>query len=105
MRDSFFTYAEPCENCGTPCECRTWVEGFEYWGCEDCAEEARLTIAAEQCCEPLYAAVLRAKCAADVRRAFAAHDEAECEACLRKRRDTASRGPGRETGERKEKAA
>jgi len=71
---------EPCENCGKDCESRTWVPGFDYWGCDDCAAEARIVVFAEANCPTLYNAVMRSKTVGEVQRAFRQHQES-CPKC------------------------
>jgi len=68
----FFTYGEPCENCGTACETdtRVWIPGFNYWACDQCAEECRITIFAEENCPALYRAITRARTVAGVQKAY-----------------------------------
>jgi hypothetical protein len=41
-----------CENCRQVVEGLSWVEGFEYWGCDDCHEEALREIARELAQDP-----------------------------------------------------
>ncbi len=83
--EPFFTHAEgPCENCGAPCDSRVWVPGFAYWACDDCAEEARIVIYAEENCPVLYDAVMRSKHVSEVQRAFLLH-QAGCPACRRRK--------------------
>ena len=98
---SFFTEGEPCENCGKPCDAgtRIWIPGWNYFGCDDCAEESRLMIFAEENCESLYVAILRAKCISEVRAAFCEHKQT-CPNCNPK---ISKMEPGREIP--KERAA
>jgi hypothetical protein len=86
--EPFFTYAEPCENCGAPCDSRVWIAGFDYFACDDCAEEARIVIYAEDNCPVLYDAVMRSKHVAEVQRAFREH-QAGCQNCNPARRKAA----------------
>lgn len=81
QEQAFFTEAEPCENCGQPCESRTWVEGFNYWGCEDCAAEAAIVVYAENTCPALYDAVMRSKSVSEVQKAYREHKQS-CPNCL-----------------------
>lgn len=87
----FFTEGEPCENCGKPCDegTRIWVPGFDFQGCQDCAEEARVVIFAEQNCQVLHDAVIRSKTTQQVAQAMREH-EATCPNCNPKLRKTAS---------------
>ena len=78
--EPFYTYGEPCENCGQPCESRTWVPGFDYWGCDDCVSEARIVVFAEATCPTLYAAIMRARKVSDVQQAYREHRES-CPNC------------------------
>lgn len=78
----FFTYGEPCENCGAACESdkRVWVPGYNYWACFQCAEEAEALIFAEENCPPLYRAITRARTVSGVQRAIHWHKET-CARC------------------------
>lgn len=78
----FFTYGEPCENCGSACDAgtRVWVPGFNYHACEQCAEEARITIYAEENCQALYRVIMKARRVSEVQRAYRWHKE-NCEKC------------------------
>ena len=81
--EPFFTHGEPCENCGKACESGslTWVPGFGYWACDDCASEAAIAIFAEETCPVLYDYFLRARSVSDVQKAYQEH-RATCPNCM-----------------------
>lgn len=92
---AFYAEGEPCENCGRPClEGRVWVPGFDFQGCERCAEEARCVIFAEQNCPTLYNAIQRAKHVGEVAAAMRQH-MATCPSCNPKLRLPAKRDAGK----------
>jgi hypothetical protein len=78
----FFTEGEPCENCGAACESgtRTWILGFNYFACDNCAEEARIMLFAEENCPVLYDAVMRSRHVSEVQPAFREH-QSGCPNC------------------------
>jgi hypothetical protein len=93
--DPFFTYApEVCVNCLRSCERLTWIPGFNYFGCDDCASEAKIMVFAEENCPALYRCIVRAKRVSEVQRAFRWHKET-CERCNPKL--AARREAGQET--------
>lgn len=96
---TFFAFALPCENCGQPCESRTWVPGFNYFGCDDCAAEASIMIFAEDNCPVLHDAVLRADSVSKVQKAFREH-QASCPNCNPKITDLPVRRPSAPAGDR-----
>jgi hypothetical protein len=79
-REAFHAEGEPCENCGVPCERRTWVPGFEYWGCDDCVTEAQIMVFAEANCPTLFDAIMKASRVSEVQAAFRQHKES-CPHC------------------------
>ncbi len=92
IRQAFYTHAEPCENCGTPClDGRVWVPGYDYFGCSSCAEEAEALIFAETNCPTLHDAIVRSRRVSEVRAALREHKEScpNCNPALRKRADVA----------------
>lgn len=82
--EAFFTHGEPCENCGSPCDAgtRTWIEGFDFWACDQCAEEAAIVIFAESNCPTLYDAIMRSKHVSEVQQAYQEHQRS-CPHCLK----------------------
>ncbi len=70
--EPFFTYAEPCENCGTACDSgsRVWVPGWDYWACEQCAREAAIVVFAEQTCPALYEFVMKSRSVSEIQKAY-----------------------------------
>ena len=108
----FFTHGEPCENCGTACDSgtRVWIPGFNYWACDQCAEESRIVIFAEENCPTLYAAIERSRRVVEVQQAYQKHKES-CPNCNPKikitglpvRRSLTPKGADG-TGQRKEAA-
>jgi len=81
VRQAFYAEGEPCENCGCPCtDGRVWVPGFDFWGCNNCGEEARTVIFAEENCPTLYNFIMRCKSVVQVRLAMREH-EATCPNC------------------------
>lgn len=108
---AFFTWGEPCENCGSACEpeTRVFVPGWDFWVCGQCAEECRVLIFAEENCRPLYRAITRARTVAGVQAAFRWHRET-CLNCTPKITGLPVRRPSRPegaqgTGQPQEKAA
>jgi len=79
----FMLDSEPCGNCGRPEPegSLTWVPGFNYWGCSDCACEAAIAIFAEETCPTLYDYFLRARSVSDVQKAYQEH-RATCPNCM-----------------------
>ncbi len=82
IQQAFYQFAEPCENCGKPCKegGRVWIPGFDFLGCDDCAEEAKAVIFAEQNCQNLHDFIIRSKSVQQVRIAMRQH-EATCPNC------------------------
>ncbi len=87
IQSAFYEHAEPCENCGTPVSGgRVWVPGFDYFGCDDCAQEAEALIFAEANCQTLHDAIVRSRHVSEVARALREHKEScpNCNPALRK---------------------
>lgn len=104
VQRAFYAEGEPCENCGKPClDGRVHVPGFDFQGCNDCAEEARAVIFAEDNCPTLYDAVMRSTSVQQVRTAMKQH-EATCPRCNPKLRKPAEVVEMPATVERKEAA-
>lgn len=101
---AFYAEGEPCENCGKPClDGRVYVPGFDYLGCQDCAEEARVLIFAEENCPTLHEAVIRSKNVQQVADAMRQH-QATCPNCNPKLRKGAQTAEAPASEQRKEAA-
>lgn len=81
VAEAFYVEGEPCENCGKPClEGRVHIPGFDFAGCNDCAEEAGAVLFAEENCPVLYDAVMRSTSVQQVSTAMR-HHLATCPNC------------------------
>lgn len=102
----FFTEGEPCENCGATCDSgsRTWIPGFDYWACNDCAEECQILIFAEANCPTLEDAIVRSRSIAQVRQAYEEHKET-CPKCNPKLKEVPRKQPPNAAPAKYEEAA
>jgi hypothetical protein len=75
-----------CRNCGKPSETLTWLPGWDFNGCPECAAQCRIMEAAEDAngeprCPVQYGALVRANSAAELLDVLKAHRGAECVHC------------------------